>query len=143
MATKTDFTEQEWSALQKGMTGSGMLVSLSDRDLTDSFGEAGAMGKYLAGAQVASTSELVRELAKTHGTGFGFTASPDKVRAETMAALQSSVATLTAKAPDELDAYRQLVMGLAKAVADAKGGEKPVEVAMMTEIGQALGASQG
>ena len=60
-----------------------------------------------------------------------------------MAALQSSVATLTTKAPDELEAYRQLVMGLAKAVADAKGGEKPVEVSMMAEIGQALGAGQG
>ena len=141
MATKTDFTEQEWSALQKGMTGSGVLVSLSDRDLTDSFGEAGAMGKYLAGAQVASASPLVRDLAKTHGTGFGLTASPDKVRAETMDALRTSVATLTAKAPDELDAYRQLVLGLSQAVAEAKGGEKPVEATMIGEIREALGAS--
>ena len=143
MATKTDFTEQEWSALQKGMTGSGMLVSLSDRDLTDSFGEAGAMGKYLSGAQVASASPLVRDLAKTHGTGFGFTASPEKVRAETMEALKSSVATLSAKAPDELPAYRELVLGLAKAVADAKGGEKPVETQMISEIGEALGGNAG
>jgi len=141
MATKTDFTEDEWHVLQRGMTGSGMLVSLSDRDLTDSFGEAGAMGKYLAGAQVASASPLVRDLAKTHGTGFGLTASPDKVRAETMEALRTSVATLTAKAPDELDAYRQLVLGLAQAVAEAKGGEKPVEATMIGEIREALGAS--
>ena len=27
MATKADFTEEEWKALQKGVTGSGMLVS--------------------------------------------------------------------------------------------------------------------
>jgi hypothetical protein len=141
MATKADFTEDEWHVLQRGMTGSGMLVSLSDRDLTDSFGEAGAMGKYLSGAQVASASPLVRDLAKTHGTGFGLTASPDKVRAETMEALRTSVATLTAKAPDELDAYRQLVLGLAQAVAEAKGGEKPVETTMIGEIREALGAS--
>ena len=83
MATKTDFTEQEWSALQKGMTGSGMLVSLSDRDLSDSFGEASAMGKYLAGAQVASTSELVRELAPTtcpHCHNPVFRIPPDRLR---------------------------------------------------------------
>jgi hypothetical protein len=141
MATKADFTEDEWHVLQRGVTGSGVLVSLSDRDLTDSFGEAGAMGKYLAGAQVASASPLVRDLAKTHGTGFGLTASPDKVRAETMEALRTSVATLTAKAPDELDAYRQLVLGLAQAVAEAKGGEKPVEATMIGEIREALGAS--
>ena len=141
MATKADFTEDEWHVLQRGVTGSGVLVSLSDRDLTDSFGEAGAMGKYLAGAQVASASPLVRDLAKTHGTGFGLTASPDKVRAETMEALRTSVATLTAKAPDELDAYRQLVLGLSQAVAEAKGGEKPVEATMIGEIREALGAS--
>ena len=141
MATKADFTEDEWHVLQRGVTGSGVLVSLSDRDLTDSFGEAGAMGKFLAGAQVASASPLVRDLAKTHGTGFGLTASPDKVRAETMEALRTSVATLTAKAPDELDAYRQLVLGLSQAVAEAKGGEKPVETTMIGEIREALGAS--
>ena len=140
MATKADFTEDEWHVLQRGVTGSGVLVSLSDRDLTDSFGEAGAMGKFLAGAQVASASPLVRDLAKTHGTGFGLTASPDKVRAETMNALQVAVATLTAKAPDELDAYRQLVLGLSQAVAEAKGGEKPVETTMIGEIREALGA---
>ena len=80
MATRQDFTDEEWAALQKGLMGSGMLVSVSDRDLTDTFGEAGALGKYLSGQQVAATSELIRELAKTRGTGFGLTASPDQVR---------------------------------------------------------------
>jgi hypothetical protein len=32
MATKADFTEDEWHALQKGVTGAGMLVSVSDAD---------------------------------------------------------------------------------------------------------------
>jgi hypothetical protein len=57
-----------------------------------------------------------------------------------MEALRTSVATLTAKAPDELDAYRQLVLGLSQAVAEAKGGEKPVEATMIGEIREALGA---
>ena len=76
MATKNDFTEPEWEGLQKGITGSGMLASLSDRDFTDTFGEAGAMAKYLSGQQVAGSSDFIRELAKTHGTGFGFTRPP-------------------------------------------------------------------
>src|ERR1700752_4217375 len=104
-----------------------MLVSVSDRDFTDTFGEAGALAKFLSGQQVAATSDLVRELAKTRGTGFGLTDSPDKVRSETMAALATSVATLGQKAPEALGPYRELVLGLAHAVADAKGGEKPVE----------------
>ena len=140
MATKSDFTETEWAAMQKGVTGSGMLVSLSDRDFTDSFGEASAMAKHLAGQQVAASSALARELAKTRGSGFGLTTSPDGVRAETMDALRSSIATLETKAPDEVEPYRFLVLGLAEAVAIAKSGKKPVEEATIAEIREALGA---
>jgi hypothetical protein len=104
------------------------------------FGEAGAMGKFLAGQQTAASSELVRELAKTRSTGFGLTSSPDSVRAGTMDALRSSVATLTAKAPDEVDPYRQLVLGLTDAVAAAKGGgTSEVETQMIAEVRAALG----
>jgi hypothetical protein len=138
VATRQDFTDEEWAALQKGVMGSGMLVSVSDRDLTDTFGEAGALGKYLAGQQVAATSELIRELAKTRGTGFGLTASPDEVRTETMAALAAAVSALQSKAPDDLGAYRELVLGLARAVADAKGGEVRVEREMIEAIEGAL-----
>ena len=45
MAGKSDFTEQEWESLRKGVSGAGLLVSLSDRDFTDTFGEAGALAK--------------------------------------------------------------------------------------------------
>ena len=50
MATKADFTEDEWSTMQKGVTGAGLLVSVSDADFTDSFGEASTLAKYLAGS---------------------------------------------------------------------------------------------
>ena len=138
MATKNDFTEPEWAAFQKGVTGAGMLVSLSDRDFTDTFGEVGAMAKYLAGQQVASTSDLVRELAKTRGTGFGLGTSPDRMRAETLDALRSSVATLNAKAPADVEPYRELVMGVAQAAAEAKGGETAVETAMIDAVRESL-----
>jgi hypothetical protein len=140
MASKADFTEQEWEALRKGVSGTGLLVSLSDRDFTDSFGEAGALAKYVSGQSVASSSQLVRELSHGGVAGFGLTASPEKVRAETIEALKTSVATLSAKAPDELDAYRGLVLGVAEAVAQAKSGEVPVEASMIAEIKATLGA---
>src|SRR6188472_980351 len=138
MATKNDFTQQEWDSLQKGITGAGMLVSLSDRDFTDTFGEVGAMAKYLAGQQVASTSDLIRELAKTRGTGFGLGTSPDRMRAETLDALRSSVATLNAKAPTDVEPYRELVIGVAQAAAEAKGGETAVETTMIDAIRESL-----
>ena len=141
MANKKDFTPDEWAAIHRGATGSGLLVSLSDRDFTDSFGEATAMGKYLAGQQTAGSSELMRDLAREGGTGFGFTTSPEKMRAETMAAISAALAALQAKAPEEVAAYRAFVLALADAVANAKGGgTSAVEAQMITEIRQALGS---
>ena len=63
MAGKTDFTEQEWEQLHKGVTGAGLLVSLSDRSFFDTFKEAGALGKHVATAKQSNSSELIRELA--------------------------------------------------------------------------------
>lgn len=133
MAQKADFTEEEWEGLRKGVTGSGMLVSVSHRDFTDSFGEANALAKQMVSERV-SESQLVRDLVSGHGTGFGVFNSPKEVEAETMAALQASVTLLAAKAPDELDAYRGLVLDVAQAVAEAKGGVHDEERAVIERI---------
>jgi len=138
MAKKADFTEQEWEALQKGVTGAGLLVSLSDRGFFDSFKEAGALAKHVAQAKKSGSSELVRELADMHSTGFGLTASPDAVESETMEALQGAKAALESKAPDELDAYRDLVLEVARSVADAAGGGDSAEGEATEKIRSAL-----
>ena len=140
MAGKGDFTEQEWDELQQGVTGAGLLVSTAHRDFTDSFGEAKAVASQLA-AHRDSESELVRELSGTRGTGFGLVASPTEVVEGTMSALGASVALLAEKAPDELDAYRDLVLDVATGVAEAKGGVKDEETAAIKRIRDALGAS--
>ena len=139
MATKADFTEEEWNTMQKGVTGTGLLVSVGDRDFTDSFGEVSALAKYLAAQRETSESELVRELAHAHGSGFGFTDSAEEVEAETLQALRSASATLAAKAPEDAAAYRQLVLDVAEAVAEAKGGVKPGETAAIEKVRDALG----
>ena len=122
MATKADFTEDEWETLRKGVSGAGMLVSLSDRDFTDTFGEAGALAKYLSAQRQQGATELVRELSDGRPPGFGFTASPQEVETETLAALRSAKGILAEKAPDEADSYTQHVLGVVDAVAEAKGG---------------------
>ena len=141
VATKADFTEAEWKTMQKGVTGAGALVSISDSDFTDSFGEASALGKYLAEQHERSDSVLIRDLAHVHGTGFGLTASREKVETETLDALRSAVATLQEKTHDELAAYQQLVIGIAEHVASAKTGVKPSEIEAVTKIKDALGAA--
>ena len=140
MAGKADFTEDEWKALEKGVTGSGMLVSVADRDFTDSFGEASSLAKYLAEQRERSASELVRELTGVRGTGFGLTASPQKIEAETLDALRVATTTLETKAPDEVGAYRELAVGLAEHVASAKGEVSDTETAAIDKIKAALGS---
>lgn len=139
MAKKADFTEQEWEALQKGVVGAGLLVSLSDRSFFDTFKEAGALGKHVAGAKQSSSSELVRELADARGAGFGLTSSPDKVERETLQALQSAKTTLQSKAPEELEPYRQFVVDVAQSVADAAGGGESVESGAIEKVRSAVG----
>ena len=75
------------------------------------------------------------------GTGFGMSASPQEVESETLASLEVALSAIAAKAPDESRAYRDLVLGVAEAVAEAKGGVKPGETAALEKIGDALGAA--
>ena len=139
MAAKADFTEDEWKTLHKGVTGAGMLVSTSDPGFLDSFGEASALAKSMVEDGKKSDNQLVKDLAGTGGTGFGLTASREHVETETLEALRTSVTLLATKAPDDEDAYRQLVLDVAQAVAEAKGGVKQSETDAIAKIKEALG----
>lgn len=141
MVAKTDFTEQEWDALQKGVTGAGMLVSLADPGFFDSFKEIGALTKHLAEAQTKSSNPLISEVAKVKGTGFGLTASPQEIEAQTIEALKSSISTLTAKSPGDAQAYRDFVLDVAKSVGNAVKGTSASESDAITKIESALATS--
>jgi len=121
--------------------GAGFLVSVSDRDFTDTFGEVGALAKQLAEEHEKNSSELIRELSATHGSGFGLTASEQEVEKETLDSLRTGTAALASKAPEELDGYRKLVLGVAERVANAKSGVSESETAAIEKIKEAVGAS--
>ena len=140
MAAKADFTDEEWTTLHKGVTGAGMLVSAGHKDFTDSFGEASAMAKELVEQRQHGSTELLRELAGTRGTGFGVFASPGELK-ETLTALGEAVTILSSKAPDEVEPYRSLVLDVAQKVAEAKGGVREEETAVIEQIRDALGAA--
>jgi hypothetical protein len=141
MATKSDFTEQEWEQLHKGVTGAGLLVSLSDRSFFDGFKEAGTLARHLADARKNSDSSLIRELAEVRGSGFGLTDRPDEIERETLEALRSAVSVLEDKAPDDLEAYRSFVLDVAESVAAAAGGGDEVEREAIEKIREALSAT--
>jgi len=139
MTTKADFTEQEWDALQKGITGAGTLVAISDPGLFDSFKEASALAKHVSAAHAQSESELVREIATMHGKPFGLTTSPSEVEQGTVDYLHAAVAALEAKSPDDLPAYRKVVLDVAESVAEAAKGVDPRETKALETVKAALG----
>jgi hypothetical protein len=127
MATQTDFTEEEWDTLQKGVTGAGFWMTIADRGFFDTFKESSALAKHLAEARKSSESTLIRDLGATKGTGFGWKSSPEEIEGQTIGALVAAQHILEAKAPDELDAYRSFVLDVAESVgAAAEGGETAV-----------------
>jgi hypothetical protein len=140
MAVKTDFTEQEWETLEKGVTGAGFWVAISDRSFFDTFKEANALAKHLREVQANASSELVSELGGARDTGFGWRSSPDEIEQETAEALQSAVQILESKAPEELEAYRRFVLEMAESVGKAAAGGESAESATVEKIRAAVGA---
>jgi hypothetical protein len=138
MGARTDFTEDEWNTLHRGLTGAGMLVSISERGFTSTFKETGAMAKFLATQSQEGTSQLARELAGTHGSGWKVSSSADEIKDGALAALRSSVQILTAKDPEDLADYRELVVALAQRVSDAAPEGESVEKDAIDSIRDAL-----
>lgn len=141
MAGKADFTPEEWNTMQKGVMGAGMLVSLADRSFFDTFKEASALAKHVKQAHESGPSLLVRDLADIHRSSVKLSHNPIELQNETLGALSSSVATLQAKAPDEVPAYREFVLDVARSVAEAAKGVGAGETDALQKIEGALQAA--
>jgi hypothetical protein len=137
VAGKADFTEQEWETLEKGVTGAGLLVAVSDRGFFDTFGEASTMAKHLAAGK-QSANPLVRDLGDTRAHGFSMRSSPEELEQQTLEGIRSATALIGQKAPGDLDAYRAFVLDIAQSVAEAKKGVAPGEEASLGKIKAAL-----
>ena len=141
MATRADFTDEEWKAMQEGITGAGMFVAIIDRGFFDSFKEANALAHHLREAHEHSESVLIRDLATGHERPFGMSSSPDEVEQSTVATIKQAVSLLEAKSPEDLPAYRQVVLDVSQSVAEAAKGVSPQENEALDHIRAALGSS--
>jgi uncharacterized protein YaaR (DUF327 family) len=141
MATKADFTDEEWKAMQEGITGAGMYVAIIDRGFFDSFKEASALAHHLREAQQHSDSVLIRDLATGHDKPFGMTASQQEIEQTTEATLKQAVSILEAKSPEDVAAYKQLVLDVAQSVAEAAKGVSDQENQALDHIRAALGTN--
>ena len=58
---------------------------------------------------------------------------------ETLDALQAAKRALEAKAPDELEPYREFVLEIARSVSEAAGGGEIAESAAIEKVTSAIG----
>jgi len=121
MAGRADFTSEEWAVMQRAVVGAPLLVAVSDGGRWDLGQELHAIGEKLGEARAGHGSELVQDLADIGGaqTGFHGRMRASEVAGPALDALSAAVATLRAKAPDELDSFRYFVLDLAKTAAAA------------------------
>ena len=141
MATKADFTQGQWRTLVFAMEDTMMFVSLSNgAKFFESLGEATATARFLNEQHKTSASTLVRDLA----TGAGMHrdkqigGDPALMEAAVLSRVAEAVSTVAAVAPDELDAFKTLLMGVADATAEARGGIDDAEQTAIDKVKSAL-----
>ena len=129
MPSKSDFTTEEWLALQQAPMSAGMLITMADPSVTDSIKESMAVASEIAKAVKSSSftgllGELLDEFSDLSAVRKAQpkfeSRKPDELRSEILAGLRSAALLVDGKA-DAGDAatYKQFVYDIAVAAAEA------------------------
>ena len=164
MATKANFTPDEWKAILGSPMLAGMAVTLAEPSGLWGTMEEGMASGYavLEAKRDAGANELAKALVADMETSEGRSAaqdglkaqltgrSPAEIKQQAIAALTRVGQILDAKAPADAAAFKALLKHVAEKVADASteggflgfGGVKvtDAEKASIAEVAQALGA---
>ena len=141
MATKDAFSTEEWQTLQYAMTDTMAYLSVVDPGFWESFKEAGHAGRFVAGQATDAPNLLVRDLAHDMRPKSDETlkASPANVETPTLVRVHEAALLVAEKAPEDIDAFKAFILGIADAVAEASNGVSPVEADAIAKITMALG----
>ena len=141
MATKADFSEEQWQTLVYSVLDAMAFVAFSNgTHFWETMKEATATAKFLKRQAESSPSTLVRDLA----TGIGMkrdkklTSEPAAMEAEVTGVLAEASKSVADVAPEELDAYKAFILGVADAAAEASGAVDDSEQAAIDKIKAAL-----
>jgi uncharacterized membrane protein len=148
-AGQSDFTTEEWTALQQSLMASGVLVSLAEGTVDAE--EIFALIKTLREASVAHPRRFIRQLTatSTFNTGLRPGTRYTDYKPSALETIQAAADLVAAKAPAELPGFRQFLAEIATTVADAnkEGGffgvgarqRTPNEAAAMQAVRTACG----
>ena len=143
MATKQDFSSEEWEAISDGPVYAGFMVITASKGGT--IRETFSMSKAWAEArQRHGESELLDAVVAEKPKLDEKPGSAIELHNAGLQMLQQAVQAIEAKSPGDLDSYRGFVTGLAERVAEAheEDGEKVSsgERSVLDEISGALGS---
>jgi len=141
MATKTDFTPDEWQTLRWAVTDTMIYLSMADPGFWDTFKEANAAAHYMAAAKQTSESALVRELAADIKAKRDkeVSGNPTDVSGEVIERVSEAVKIVSDKAPEDLEGFKAFIIGVAKATAEAAKGTSATEAQAIAKLEAALG----
>ena len=141
MATKTDFTPDEWQTLRWAVTDTMIYLSMADPGFWDMFKEANAAAHYMAAAKQTSESALVRELAADIKAKRDkeVSGNPTDVSGEVIERVSEAVEIVSDKAPEDLEGFKAFIIGVAKATAEAAKGTSATEAQAIAKLEAALG----
>ena len=151
VAGRADFTAEEWADLGSALISAAELVSFCDGGRPGMAREMSTVRGTLKHARSRHPSQLVRELADQPGHSvIDAHMSPGEAEEPVLRVLRAAAA-LSARAPEELEAYRRFVVHLGEVAAGATrsggvfglGGQRVsyAEASTLDRIRQAVGAS--
>jgi hypothetical protein len=129
----TDFTDQDKGVVRDAALGALALVSRADPGFFAMFKESVAGSKAIAAAPAG-----LRELLTAGGMPTPPQGDAEQVTASVMDKLRSAVALLQAKAPDQVEPFRSVVLEACDAVANASKGVDPAEATVIDQVRTAL-----
>ena len=142
MTGKSDFSEDEWKTVLQGPTSAGTMVALSERG--GSFRESFSMAKaYGEAREHHGESELLDEIVSSKPqVDRKLPREPAELTEHALRHVSDALALLEAKAtPEEVEDYKQFVIGLAKRVAEAHKGIGDKEQVALDQVAGTLGVS--
>lgn len=141
MATRADFTEEQWDTLVFAIEDTMMLVSVANGPkFFESIAEIGATARFMAEQRKTSRSTLVRDL--TEGIGLRrdreLIGDPAHVESAVLSRVAQAFAIVSDTAPDEATAYKEFLLEIAQTAAEARPGVDDEEANAIEKIKSAL-----
>jgi hypothetical protein len=141
MATKSDFTAEEWQTMKWAAADTMAYLSMADPGFWDSFKEASAAAKFVATQRTSSDSLLVRDLAGDVDAkrDRSVSGNPTDIAGGVVARVSAAAALVAQKDAADLPAFKAYIIGLAQTTAEAANGVGTNEAEAIEKITTALG----